>query len=170
MSGADEIVVIVDAGNNVAGSATRARMRAEGLWHRSTYVLVLNSAGQVWVQKRTMTKDIYPGWFDPVAGGVVLAGESYEESAARELAEEMGIEGVELKALFDFRFEEGRSRVWGRAFVCEWDGAVRPQPEEVASVHLMTAAEILGGEGPFTPDGLLVARRYFDRKASDRLE
>ncbi|MEZ5356385.1 MAG: NUDIX hydrolase YfcD [Bryobacteraceae bacterium] len=161
MSAGEEIVVIVDEGNQVTGAATRARMRAEGLWHRSTYILVLDGAGRLYVQQRTMTKDVYPGWLDPVTGGVVLAGESYEESARRELAEEMGIRGVQFETLFDFPFEQDNMRVWGRVFRCTWDGPITPQPEEVEAVHRMTPAEILQGGGRFTPDGLLVVRRVF---------
>ncbi len=156
---AQEIVAIVDRDNNIVGSSTRARMRAEGLWHRATYILVFNSQGQLHVQKRTRTKDIYPGWLDPVTGGVVLHGETYEQSAQRELAEEMGITGVPLEPLFDFPFEQGLAKVWGRAFRCLWDGDIHPQPEEVESVLLMTPAEILSTPERFTPDGLLAVRK-----------
>src|SRR5262245_39455024 len=94
MSSADEIVTIVDDHNEVVGSATRREVRAGRLPHRSTYILVFNSSGDLFVQKRTLTKDIYPGYYDPVAGGVVLAGESYEAGAVRELEEELGIRPV----------------------------------------------------------------------------
>jgi 8-oxo-dGTP pyrophosphatase MutT (NUDIX family) len=102
MKSADEIVAIVDADNDVVGTSTRREMRAKRLPHRSTYILVFNSQGQLYVQKRTLTKDLFPGYYDPAAGGVVLAGESYEESARRELEEEMGIRDVPLNWLFDF--------------------------------------------------------------------
>jgi isopentenyldiphosphate isomerase len=102
MSAADEIVVIVDEHNNVVGAAPRRQMRAQRLPHRSTYILVFNAQGALYVQKRTMTKDVFPGYYDPAAGGVVLAGESYEASAQRELYEEMGIRDVPLTPLFTF--------------------------------------------------------------------
>jgi 8-oxo-dGTP pyrophosphatase MutT (NUDIX family) len=154
-----ELVAIVDERNRVIGTATRREMRRQGLPHRSTYILVLDSRGRIYVQKRTMTKDVYPGYNDPVAGGVVLAGESYEDGAARELEEELGITGVPLQALFDFWFEDGPIRVWGRAFVCRWDGPLRLQAEEVEAVIRMTPGEILTSSELFTPDGLLVVRR-----------
>ena len=77
----DEQVVIVDRENRPVGVAPRWEMRAGGLPHRATYILIFNAAGELHVQRRTMTKDVYPGYLDPAAGGVVLAGESYEESA-----------------------------------------------------------------------------------------
>ncbi len=158
MSARDEIVAIVDEANNVAGSAPRWQMRAQSLIHRATYIVVTDPAGRLYVQKRTTTKDVYPGWWDPCTGGVVLAGESYEESAVRELEEEMGITNTPLDFLFDFYFAEGR--VWGRAFHAVYEGPLRLQAEEVQYVERMTVDQILQSAEPFTPDGLEVVRRW----------
>jgi len=56
----EEIVTIVDEENRVVGAAPRSRMRADGLPHRATYILVFNDEGELFVQKRTTVKDIYP--------------------------------------------------------------------------------------------------------------
>ncbi|MGH7962686.1 MAG: NUDIX hydrolase, partial [Candidatus Binatia bacterium] len=68
MGAADEIVTIVDEHNNVVGTAPRREMRAQNLPHRSTYILVFNARGELYMQKRTMTKDVFPGSYDPAAG------------------------------------------------------------------------------------------------------
>ena len=112
----EEIVTIVDEKNRVVGAAPRSRMRADGLPHRATYILVFNDEGELFVQKRTTGKDIYPGYYDVATGGVVLAGESYEDAAERELVEELGITGVRLRGHFDFFHEDAGNRVWGRVF------------------------------------------------------
>lgn len=156
----DEQVLIVDRENRPIGVAPRWEMRAGGLPHRAAYILVFNGAGELHVQRRTMTKDVYPGLLDPAAGGVVLAGESYEESAERELAEEMGIRGVALAAGFDFWFDEPPVRVWGRVFVCRYDGPLVLQAEEVDSVCFLTPEAVLSSAEMVTPDGLAVVRRY----------
>ncbi|MBM3223921.1 MAG: NUDIX hydrolase YfcD [Candidatus Tectomicrobia bacterium] len=162
MSPADEIVAIVDEHNNLIGSAPRHVMRAQRLPHRSTYILVFNTAGELYVQKRTMSKDVFPGYYDPAAGGVVLAGESYEESAQRELFEEMGIRGVPLTPHFTFYFTDTHTRVWGRVFSCVYDGPLVLQEEEVESGEFVPPAEILrrADAEPYTPDGLYVLQRY----------
>ena len=154
-----EQVIIVDRENREVGVTSRKQMRAEKLAHRATYIFVRRSDSRLLVQHRTLTKDVYPGYIDLCAGGVVSAGETYEESAERELAEEMGIRGVELDSHFDFWFEAGP--VWGRVFSCRWDGEVIPQPEEVARVELMDVQAALDGThaGPFTPDSLVALRR-----------
>ena len=158
----DEIVTIVDDHNNVVGSAPRSRMRAKGLPHRATYILVFNTTGELFVQKRTMTKDIYPGYYDVATGGVVLAGESYQVSAERELAEELGIQGVVLKRHFDFYHTDTNNRVWGRVYSCTYEGKIVLQEEEVESGDYYSIETImkLNEEAPFTPDGMIVLKRF----------
>ena len=162
MGSADEVVAIVDRDNRVTGSAPRRQMRAQNLIHRATYILVLNRRDELFVQLRTMSKDLYPGYYSATTGGVVLAGESYEESAARELAEELGVDGVPLAGHFDFYHETADNRVWGRVFSCRHDGPFTLQAEEVASGAFTPLATIgeLARHRPFTPDGLLALERF----------
>ena len=162
MAVVDEIVGIVDEHNRVVGAVPRSEMRAKHLPHRSTYILVFNSQGQLYVQKRTLTKDVFPGYYDLATGGVVLAGESYEQGAARELEEELGIRDVPLTKLFEFYFEDENNHVWGGVFTCVYDGELRLQEEEVESVILLTPHDILrhAETEPYTPDGVYVLRRY----------
>jgi 8-oxo-dGTP pyrophosphatase MutT (NUDIX family) len=166
MGVADEIVVIVDEHNQVVGAAPRREMRAKRLAHRSTYILVFNPRGELYVQKRTLTKDVFPGYFDVAAGGVVLAGETYEQGAERELEEEMGIRSIPLNRLFDFYFEDEHTRLWGRAFSCVYDGAVVLQEEEVESGAFVPVSDVLqrADSEPFTPDGMYVLRRYLHER------
>lgn len=158
----EEIVAIVDENNTVVGSASRKEMRAKALPHRATYVLVFNSHGHLYVQKRTLTKDVFPGYYDPAAGGVVLAGEEYEQGAVREVEEEMGIRGVPLTPLFRFYHQDTHNRVWGAVFSCVYDGEIVLQEEEVESGAFMAVPDILrmARTEPFTPDGLYVLQRY----------
>jgi 8-oxo-dGTP pyrophosphatase MutT (NUDIX family) len=158
----DEIILIVDAENNVKGSTPRHVMRAKGLPHRAAYILVFNSQGKLFVQKRTVTKDIYPDYYDIAAGGVVLADESYDESAERELEEELGIRNISLTSHFTFCHEDGLNLVWGRVYSCTYDGEMALQEEEIESGFFMTPDKVLAlsEKEPFTPDGLYVLKRF----------
>ena len=166
MRAQNEIVLIVDKNNKAVGCLPRSEMRAKGLPHRAAYILVFNSRGELFVQKRTMTKDIYPGYYDIAAGGVVLAGESYSQSATRELTEELGINDIPLSSHFTFHHEDGSNLVWGRVYSCIYDGKITLQEEEIESGFFMAPDKVLelSEKEPFTPDGLYVLRRYLKLK------
>ncbi|KPJ97874.1 MAG: NUDIX hydrolase [Desulfobacterales bacterium SG8_35] len=160
----DEFVLIVDRDNNETGSAPRHEMRARGLPHRAAYILVFNSSKELFVQKRTMGKDIYPGYHDVAAGGVVLDGESYDESARRELEEELGIRDAVLTPHFTFFYEEGTNQVWGRVYSCIHDEEMTLQAEEIESGFFADPAQVLAlsKTKKFTPDGIHVLKRYLE--------
>ena len=166
----DELVVIVDADNRPIDVVRRSLMRAKGLRHRATAIFVIDRKGRLFVQRRTDTKDIDPGMLDLAAGGVVTAGESYEECAVREVAEELGVIDTPLEAVFDSYYSEagkgGRppNRLWSRVFVCRHDGPFTLQPEEVASGEFVTLADILADDaGRYTPDTFQALRELLER-------
>lgn len=156
-----ENVVVVDDHNFVLGSVPRGQMRQELLCHRATYVFVFNSKGQLYVQERTLNKDIYPGYFDPATGGVVTEGESYDQAAERELAEELGIENVPITSHFHFYFHNEDCQVWGRVYSCCYDGPLTLQEEEVASVVMESPQVVLSNDNHrnYTPDSLVALER-----------
>ncbi|MFH1214926.1 MAG: NUDIX hydrolase YfcD [Pseudomonadota bacterium] len=158
----DELIVVVDEENSIVGSATRRRMRLENLIHRATFILLFNGRGELFVQKRTQNKDVYPGYYEVVSGGVVGFEESYDEAAQRELEEELGIIGKPLEPLFDFFWQDKGNRVWGRTFVCRADGPVVLQEEEVEWGEFMPLEKVMEmvKKNPFTPDGLYALDRY----------
>jgi isopentenyldiphosphate isomerase len=158
---AEERVQIVDRDNNPIGAVTRRIMRQQNLIHRASYILVFNRQGELFIQKRTLSKDMYPGYWDLAAGGVVLAGESYQESAVRELREELGVSGTKLKPLFDQYYEDEDNRVWGRIFSCINDGPFTLQAEEIDHGRFiaLAAIEALHRVEPVTPDGMVLLQR-----------
>lgn len=128
----DELVAVYDEVGVVVGSVPRSRMRAENLRHAATAVLVRNSAGLVYVHRRTDTKDVYPGRYDFTAGGVVVAGESPDQAAVRELAEELGVSGVPVRPVGTGEYSDDRTRFFAHLYTATWDGEMHHQPEEVA--------------------------------------
>ncbi len=156
-----ESIVIVDRENRIIGTVARRIMRQQRLIHRASYILVFNVKEELFVQKRTATKDIYPGYWDLAAGGVVLAGESYEEAARRELAEELGIKGRRLRCLFDQYYEDADNKVWGRIFTCTHNGPFTLQREEIDDGCFMSLKDIatLQQTEPITPDGVQVLQQ-----------
>ena len=159
---ADELIDWVDEHDRVIGQVTRARMRAENLLHRCIAVMCLDSRGRVYVHRRTASKDVYPSLHDAFVGGVVGAGESYDDAARREIGEELGIVGPTPEPLFHHVYEDAWSRSQTRVYRVRWDGAITHQPSEVAWGGFCDLAEVASGKLalPFVPDGWQVLQRY----------
>jgi len=164
----DEVIILVDKHNNIIGDVPRRLMDFGKDYHRVTYILVFNTSGDLIIQKRTDNKAFCPGYYGVTTGGVVEKGESYIDSAHRELQEELGVDApLESQGVF---LTEGEGfRIWGKIYTCHYDRSVQGeltlQPKEVASVHEMSINSILENpEGlPFTPDSLDALRHYADK-------
>lgn len=92
----DELLTQVDEHNRVIGSINRkAAHETPGVYYRTIYVLVINDKGEVLIQRRSVTKDLYPNCWDLSVGGHVNFGKSYEETASRELEEELRLKNTE---------------------------------------------------------------------------
>lgn len=152
----DELVAILDDHNQVTGSAPRSVMRRDNLRHSATGVVVRNPAGDIYVHRRTPTKDVYPGRYDFAAGGVVAAGEDPFDAVVRELEEELGITGVELTRLPEGDYADENTQYHAYLYTCVWDGPVRHQPEEVEWGAWMSPAELVAkfDEWSFMPDSV----------------
>ena len=150
-----ELVDIVDTDDRVVGTTTRARMRAEGLRHRAVYVLVQTTDDRVVVHRRADWKDVYPGAWDICFGGVLDAGEDWDAAAARELAEEAGVE-ASLELLGAGTYDDGETAISGRIYRCTHDGPYPCPDGEVVEVRTVPRAELAAflDEHPHCPDSV----------------
>ncbi len=82
--------VINEKGEYTGKVESREKCHKEGLWHKAVAVFIVNSKGQVLLQKRSAKKKMWPNMWDITAGGHVLAGEFGFESIIREIKEELG--------------------------------------------------------------------------------
>ncbi len=131
MDDSSELFDVVDSENRVIGQATRGEVHAKGLLHRSVHIWVFNSRGELFLQKRAMTKDENPGYWDSSAAGHLNAGEGYRTSAHRELMEELGISG-ELR--FFMKFPACRETYWEHVetYLCTTDQKITINPMEIS--------------------------------------
>jgi isopentenyldiphosphate isomerase len=161
MQPGDERVDVIDEQGRTVGTVTRREMRGRRLPHRCTYVLVFNSRGELFIHLRTATKDVYPSYWDVAAGGVLAAGETFDEGAERELREELGVEAA-LVPLFPLRYTDERSVVQAMAYRAAHDGPFRLQPEEVVRGEFVPpeAVPARAARDPFCPDGLAVLAEF----------
>ncbi len=116
-----ELVDQLDDHGAVVGAVTRREMRANNLRHRSVAVVVVSSRHEVLVHRRADWKDVWPARWDLAFGGVVGAGEAWEDAAQRELAEEAGI-SVPLEYLGEDTFADDQVRELARVYLARCDG------------------------------------------------
>ena len=158
----NELVDIVDEHDVVLYQASRADMRRANLRHRNVAILCRNRAGEIYVHRRSATKDLFPSLYDMFTSGVVGAGETYAAAAMRELAEELGITGVALEPLFRHLYEGDHTRAHTRVFRVEWNGPITHQASEIAWGGYRTRRQLLENleHFEFVPDGAELFTRY----------
>ncbi|HLA31550.1 MAG TPA: NUDIX hydrolase [Pseudomonas sp.] len=162
-----ERIAWVDERDRPLGGLPRRELRERRLIGRGSYILLFNSFGELCVHRRTLSKALYPGYWDVAAGGMVLEGESYAESAARELAEELGIRDVALVEHAHFLYDAPESRLWCKAFSAVSDAPLLLQPEEVLEARFISLDEALADtrRQPYCPDSLAALQRYLAARA-----
>src|SRR3954447_455466 len=137
-----EIVAIVDRTGAVVGSAERSVVRGENLLHAATAVLVRDHEGRIYVHRRSPAKDWAPSHHDAAAGGIVAYGEQPAASAARELAEELGVTGSDLRPLGINVYEDDTTRCVEHCYETTWSGPVTHADGEVVWGAWMTLEEL----------------------------
>jgi isopentenyldiphosphate isomerase len=166
---ADELVDIVSEDDVVLRQVTRREMRAQNLLHRTIAVSCSNARGEIYVHRRTRTKDLFPGMYDMFVGGVVQAGESYAVCAEREIGEELGIVGPKPEWLLKHRYKDAQTESFTGLFRVQWDGLIRHQESEVEWGAYLAPAELRAklSEWRFVPDGLELYQTY-ERRLLER--
>jgi isopentenyl-diphosphate delta-isomerase type 1 len=124
----DELFDVVDASDRVIGRATRREVHARRWRHRAVHVLLFNLSGQLFVQKRSTTKDTFPSHYDSSASGHLEAGENYDACAIREVQEELGLEIPRRHLRRLFKIDACAQTGWEFVWVYSLHGDYRPHP------------------------------------------
>lgn len=167
MQDGDEPVAIFDAAGRVVGSAPRAIVYRDGIWHGGTGVLVRSGDGErIYLHRRAPGKLIWPDRYDCWAGGVIGPDEAPERAAERELAEELGVSGVPLTPIGRFAFEGGGVRCHQFVYETRWDGPLVHQRSEIVWGTWVTLDELRAVLAdpvgwPFVPDGRAGIEHWF---------
>ncbi len=162
---ANEVLAVVDAADRVIGCATRAEIHAAGLRHRAVHILVLNPAGEIYVQRRAADKDCDPGLWDTSAAGHVDYGESYDAAAPRELAEELGLV-ADLQPLWALPATPQTGHEFVQVYVCTSTRQPRPDAVEIAEGGWFTREQLDAWITDRPRDFTLVFRHIYARYAA----
>ena len=140
---AEEYFDVVNERDEPVGRATRREVHARKLWHRAVHILVFDAAGRIFLQKRSMKKDISPGLWDSSCAGHVDAGEDYDTAAVRELGEELGLQLAETPERW-LRLESRPETGWEFCWVYRLthEGPFTLHPEEIETGEWLTMDEV----------------------------
>jgi 8-oxo-dGTP pyrophosphatase MutT (NUDIX family) len=139
------------------------------LRHRCVFILARDPAGRIFVHRRTATKLVFPSHYDMFVGGVVGAGESYDEAALREAREELGVDQLPMPTpLFTFLYATPEHTWWSAVYETVCRAPVSPQAEEVAWHAFLTEEELHARLDTWlwVPDGLAAYHRLLRHRAA----
>jgi isopentenyldiphosphate isomerase len=156
-----ELVERVDRHDRVLGVVDR-REAIEKRWlHRVATTVCRDPEGRILVHRRPEGVSRFPGQYNWLIGGAAAVGESYEEAAARELVEELGV-SAPVRFAFKFLCHGAISPYWLGVHEAVVTEAVEPDPSEIAWHGWVAEGELpdVLRRWVFVPDGLEALRRY----------
>ena len=160
----------MDEQDRVIGKATRSKIHKNNYLHRSAHILVFNSNNQLFLQKRSMSKDESPGLWDISSAGHVNSGESYEACAYRELWEELGIKTV-LTPLVKINACNESYHEHVQVYICKTDASIKINQEEISEGKYFNFPEVINefheSSEKFTSSLKLILRKYTGKILSD---
>ncbi|MEI6715682.1 MAG: 16S rRNA (adenine(1518)-N(6)/adenine(1519)-N(6))-dimethyltransferase RsmA [Verrucomicrobiota bacterium] len=125
-----EIFDIVDASDQVIAQKSRHEAHSQSLRHRAIHVFIFNKKGEVFLQRRSRWKDVCPQRWDSSAAGHVDAGHHYDETAPRELHEELGV-STELQRIAKIDACEETGNEFVALYVGSHEGPFQLSPSEI---------------------------------------
>jgi isopentenyldiphosphate isomerase len=146
-----ELLDVYDVSGSHIGVAPRGRIHAEGLWHKTSQVWLINERREVLLQLRASTKDCFPDRWDISSAGHIPAGIQPLESAVRELEEELGVSVLpsQLKFLFNHSHpyigENHIDREIAYVYLLEVSSSIKLtlQEEEVSDIRWLPYKDLL---------------------------
>ncbi len=123
---------VVDNNDRILHYASRSDVHGNNLRHRAVHILIFSQAGEVYLQQRARWKDRHPLKWDSSAAGHVNARESYDETARRELNEELGVT-VPLEKISKLPASERTDQEFVWVYRGEVSGNLVPNRTEIES-------------------------------------
>ncbi|MEU7108134.1 NUDIX hydrolase [Streptomyces stramineus] len=148
-----ELVERVDEQDRVVGVVDRGEAIRRKWLHRVATVVCHDAEGRVLVHRRPGHVSRFSGQYNWLLGGAVTAGETYEDAAARELAEELGVRAP-VRPVFKFLCSGVISPYWLGVHEAVIAEGVAPDRSEIAW-HDWLPEAVLGEvlqQWPFVPD------------------
>ena len=163
-----EVFDVVDENDHVVRQSTRHEVHTQKLRHRAVHVFVFNAAGELFLQRRSRAKDMHPLLWDSSAAGHVNAGDDYDGTAPREIAEELGVT-ADVERIGDLTACAETGWEFVRLYRARHEGPFRLHPAEIDCGGWFTPGQldrwIAARPGDFAP-GFLACHALSHRAAA----
>lgn len=160
----EEIFPIVNTAGETIGKATRKECHSGSkLLHPVVHLHIFNTAGELYLQKRSINKDIQPGKWDTAVGGHIDYGETVETALSRETREELGITDFIPEKLGSYVFESLIEKELVNSYKTIYNGIITPNKNELDGGKFWKLREIKEaiGKNIFTPNSESEFKRFF---------
>ena len=151
-----EMFPIVDEQGMVIGSATRQQCHSGAkLLHPVVHLHVFDNDGRLFLQKRSMAKDIQPGKWDTAVGGHVDYGETVATALLRDAEEELSLTVCNPEKLYSYVFESDVERELVNTFRClASEEEIKVDLDEISEGRFFTIEEVetMISSGQTTPN------------------
>ncbi len=151
----EEWFPVVESNGFVVGRSSRQYCHggAKPL-HPVVHIHIIDRMSRIYLQKRSMRKDIQPGKWDTAVGGHVSYGESIIEAVYREASEELGLSEFNPIHIETYEFESSVEREMVNVFAAVGSYDLHPDLDEVDEGRWWELADIDAsiGKGIFTPN------------------
>ncbi len=151
----EEWLPIVNENGELKGKFPRSVAHGGSkILHPVVHMQVLNSKGELYLQKRAEHKLVQPGKWDTAVGGHVAADESIQLSLQREASEEIGLKRFSAEPFRQYVWETELERELVFGYITTSDEALTPSPDEVSEGKYWSLDEIEEhlNSGVFTPN------------------
>lgn len=152
---AAEMLPVVDTNGTVIGQASRSWCHSgQKPLHPVVHLHIINRMGELYAQRRSMEKDLYPGRWDTAVGGHIGYGESIVEALFREAGEELGLYDFNPVHITSYVFESDTEKELINVFAAVGNFTLHPDLFEVAEGRFWSMQEIEDhiGKSVFTPN------------------
>ena len=150
----EEWLPLVNEKGEIVGKAPRSVCHSDKQYlHPVVHLHVINSKGEIFLQKRPMHK-IQPGKWDTAVGGHISFGEDIETGLKREAEEELGIKNFTPKLLANYVWESDIERELVFCFVTHYNDEITINKEELTDGKFWSHSEIRNvlSKGILTPN------------------
>ncbi len=168
-----EWLVLVDDNDNELGLDTRENChKGMGRRHRAFVVFLYDKSGRMLLQRRSMKKKLWPGYWDVSVTSHVYKGETYEGAGIRRSKQELNVDVKKLERELDYtywaKFGDYSENEFCVLLLGKLEGQPRPDPDEVMEIKYMTmdelASDMAKNPESYTPWFKIAFEKYNQRK------